>query len=204
MPHKHIEGVRQIVLAIQLCLLVICFPSESFGEGIFGLKKGMSVQEIKALNFGRVVQSEEDPDIWMVTEPSKPTGVEWAYFITAPEHGLFKIRFAWVVNSNSYGGQIKIEFDHLHGVLSEKYGEGVKIDKITDSAWSLPSLYMLSLERGARTLAWVQANFPDSNKWNLEAVFLEVKGMNGSEALLLLNYEFQGWEDYVNQQDSQF
>ena len=50
--------MRRIII---FCLLGICIPSESFGEGIFGLKKGMTLDEIKELDFGRMEQYGDDP-----------------------------------------------------------------------------------------------------------------------------------------------
>ena len=43
---------------IVLYLLAICFPSESFCEGIFGLKKGMSTDE---MDLTRLVDNSINP-----------------------------------------------------------------------------------------------------------------------------------------------
>ena len=70
--------MKQIII---LFLLAICIPSESFGEGIFGLKKGMTLKEIKKLDFGYIKQDEDDPTLFSVEEPKKPKGSNLIYFV---------------------------------------------------------------------------------------------------------------------------
>ena len=76
-----------------------------------------------------------------------------------------------------------------------------------------PKDYMRSLENSERELAWYSTDIPDSNKWELEHVAI-VAGVNKNpmlvvtrglfEGFVTLDYEFQGWSDYLNRQNSQF
>ena len=203
--------MKQIII---LCLLAICIPSESFGEGIFGLKKGMTLKEIKKLEFGYIKQLEDDPTNFFVEQPKKPEGSNIIFFVVKPEIGLLKIRFFWMIETNPYGDELKRKFNELESILSKKYGEGDRFDFLkTDSIWDEPKDYMRSLENSERELAWYSTDIPDSNKWELEHVAI-VAGVNKNpmlvvtrglfEGFVTLDYEFQGWSDYLNRQNSQF
>ena len=201
--------MRQFIV---LCLLAVCIPSESFGEGIFGLKKGMTLDEIKELDFGRIEQNEDEPIAFFVEQPKKPQGTKYVIFVVIPEMGLMKVRFYWTIEVNSYGDELKRKFDDLQSVLSKKYGKGEKVDYLkSDSIWKDPKYYMKTLERNERELYWYSTDIPDPNELELEAVVIET-GVNSNlflprglyEGFIYLNYEFRGFSDYWYREDSQF
>ena len=203
-----------MIRIIIFCLLGICIPSGSFGEGIFGLKKGMTLEEIKELDFGRIEQNEDSPIAFLVVQPKKPQGTKYMYFLVIPEMGLMKVRFVWIIEANPYGDELKRKFNELESILSEKYGKGDRIDFLKpDAVWDQSRDYMESLENSERELAWHFTGFSDSNKWELETVGI-LAGVNKNPMLVLtkglyegfiyLDYEFQGWSDYLNRQNSQF
>ena len=168
-------------------LMAVLMPSGSFAEGVFGLAQGMSVQEIRALDFGHMQQDDENPNLWKVASPKKPNQSDAVYFLVSPQYGLVKVRFIWDVISALHGTELKSEFKGMRRILQRKYGEGNEFDFVEDSYGSLP--YMTSLHSGARTLAWTQVHFPSTNKWNLGGIILQAKGISNSKAFLLLGYE---------------
>ena len=196
--------------------LVLCIPSETFGEGIFGLKKGMTLEEIKKLDFGYIKQMEDDPTIFEIKRAKKPQGTDYVYLIVSPEKGLLKIRFFWTIEANPYGDELKMKFDDLKSILSEKYGEYGEVEKFDylkfDSVWNAPKDYMRSLKDNERVLAWY-CSFSDPNKWELAGISIKTGAEENPmlfltrglfEGFVMLTYEFQGWSDYVNRQNSQF
>lgn len=52
-------------------------------SSIFGLKKGMSVSEIRALEFGDVEQGSEN-DSFFVNNPKMPSGAAYGGFLVSP------------------------------------------------------------------------------------------------------------------------
>ncbi len=60
-----------------------------------------------------------------------------------------------------------------------------------------PRYWMIGLLKGDRRLVWIQSDFADSNKWNLSTVGLRVEAINQEKASLALNYEFQGFSEYL-------
>ena len=188
-----------IKLTIVLCLFTTCFFSESLAEEIFGLKKGMSIDEIRALDFGDVKQSQDSPEAWFVIEPKKPKDTRFAHFYITPEDGLLKIMFTWHIQTNSYGYNAKEKFNELRDILKKKYGEGKTIDYLNyGSLWDEPRYWMMGLLKGDRRLVWIQSDFADSNKWNLSTVGLRVEAINQEKASLALNYEYQGFSEYLD------
>ena len=196
------------ILFVILCLLTMCFPVQSLGEGIFGLKKGMSIDEIRALDFGDIKQHADIPDAYVVNEPKKPKDAATVSFVVTPKNGLLRIHFVWVIQTNVYGNGIRDKFNKLHDILTKKYGKGKNYDFLrSDSIWNRPKDWMMGLLKGERALAWV-SYITDSNSQNLELVFLQAKALSREEAALSLTYDFQGageWEKTKNAEEaSQF
>ncbi|MCY3871381.1 MAG: hypothetical protein OXG87_17665 [Gemmatimonadetes bacterium] len=203
--------MRQIIV---LCFLAICVPSESFGEGIFGLKKGMTLEKIKKLDFGHIKQYEDESNLFFVEQPKKPQGADYVYFVMIPEMGLMKVRFSWVIEANSYGDELKRKFNELESILSKKYGEGEKIDLLKpDAVWDKPRDYMESLENNERELSWYSIDIPYPNKAEVEVVVMEAGASRNPilfltdrlyEGFVNLDYYFQGFHDYLERENSQF
>ena len=99
-----------------------------FGEEIFGLKKGMSIDKIRALDFGDVKQSQDSPEAWFVIEPKKPKDTRFAHFYVTPEDGLLKIMFTWHIQTNSYGYNAKEKFNELRDILKKSMA---KVKRLT-------------------------------------------------------------------------
>lgn len=189
---------------IVLCLLAICFPSESFSEGIFGLKKGMSIEEIRALDFGAIRQDSDDLEWWIANESKKPKDVSQIRFFLTPKDGLLRVLFIWSIQTNAFGDSVNRKFNELHGILAKKYGKGKKYDSLDSILLSDPEYWMIGLLKRKRRLDWFQRDFDDTNKWNLRAIGLTTKALSTEEALLFLDYEFQGMSEYISKEASQF
>ena len=216
--------MKQLIL---FCLLV-CFPSQSFGEGIFGLKKGMSINEIRTLDFGDIKQHPDNPDVYMINEPKKPKDVTLVQlFVTPPNgqlpfalaknakaialvqlfvtppNGLLKIGFIWSIKTNVYGDGIRQKFDELHDILTKKYGKGKKYDYLKhDSIWDEPKDWMMGLLKEERRLVWF-SDITGSNKQTLTGIALEAQAFSREKAALYLKYEFQGFSEYMEKKEAE-
>ena len=191
--------MKQLIL---FCLLV-CFPSQSFGEGIFGLKKGMSINEIRTLDFGDIKQHPDNPDVYMINEPKKPKDVTLVQLFVTPPNGLLKIGFIWSIKTNVYGDGIRQKFDELHDILTKKYGKGKKYDYLKhDSIWDEPKDWMMGLLKEERRLVWF-SDITDSNKQTLTGIALEAQAFSREKAALYLKYEFQGFSEYMKKKEAE-
>ena len=191
--------MKQLIL---FCLLV-CFPSQSFGEGIFGLKKGMSINEIRTLDFGDIKQHPDNPDVYMINEPKKPKDVTLVQLFVTPPNGLLKIGFIWSIKTNVYGDGIRQKFDELHDILTKKYGKGKRYDYLKhDSIWDEPKDWMMGLLKEERRLVWF-SDITDSNKQTLTGIALEAQAFSREKAALYLKYEFQGFSEYMEKKEAE-
>ena len=189
----------RFILMLQV-VLVALVPVEP-GAEIFGLKRGMSLREIRALKFGEMekVKAGDAHDIWMVKKPRVPKGTDNVYFLIAPDKGLLKVVFYWVIETNSFGDAVKSKFRELKGVLSAKYGEGETYDYLkSGSIWKRPQDWMMGLLEKERTLIWTSDN-PSKNE--LETILLEAIGYKTKTAELSLGYEFQGWSEHIRAEE---
>lgn len=186
--------LRFILLAILIALASV----ESRAD-VFGLKKGMNLEQIRALDFGELAKIKGSP-IWSVPNPRTPKGADMSAFLIVPDKGLLKVIILWNIETNSHGDGIKQKFGELKKILSEKYGEGKTIDRLKQgSMWDKPQYWMRSLETEERTLMWgLTDSIADSDKNKLTGVFIEASASTGREGRITLSYEFEGWGEYVD------
>ena len=164
----------------------------------------MSIDEIRASDFGDVSQDREDPEWWLVREPSNPKDVAQVRFCVTPEEGLLKIAFVWIIETNVYGDSVQKKFNELHDILAKKYGKGEKLDYLkSDSIWNEPKDWMMGLLKEERVLVWIQRDFADSNKWNLNTIGLQAKALRRDQGGLMLQYEFQGFSEYLKKKEAE-
>ena len=188
---------------IVLLLFAVCFPSQSFSEGIFGLKKGMSVDEIRTLDFGDIKQSSDNINVYSIYKPKKPKDVTQMQLLVTPEKGLLQIIFIWSIQTNVYGDSVRQKFDELHDILTKKYGKGKKYDYLKHgSIWNRPQDWMMGLLKKDRRLIWV-SDITGSNKQALIRVSLNVTALRRETAFLDLRYEFQGFREYLNKKKAE-
>ena len=194
--------MKQTILATIIAMLL---PSESFSEGVFGLKKGMTVDEVRKLGFRGVMYKDKNMANWWVIErPSKPKGVSAIELWIPPDIGLLNVRFLWSVKTGIYGAEAKRKFRELHEILSAKYGEGTKFNTLRDgSVLGRPDQWTMALLMGHRKLAWVQNNFDATNPWDMHAIMLQAKAITQTHAGILLHYEFQGFVEYKERKEAE-
>ena len=169
---------------------------------VFGLKKGMSLEQIRVLEFGELVKIESSP-IWQVSNPRTPKGADIAAFLLVPDKGLLKVVIIWNIETNSHGDGIKQKFGELKEVLSDKYGKGKTLDRLKQgSMWDKPQYWMRSLETEERVLLWgLTDGITDSDKNKLTTIGIEASASTGRRGTVTLSYEFEGWSEYVDEKN---
>ena len=166
-------------------------------SSIFGLKKGMSVSEIRALEFGDVEQGSEN-DSFFVNNPKMPSGAAYGGFLVSPSDGLLKVYFIWDVKTNRYGDQLREKYEELRDILKKKYGRGEEYDFLrSDSIWDEPGDYVTALAKGERFLDWFCDRFRAFNKWQLDSVSVKTSAESENIAYVTVTYEFKGWGEYL-------
>ena len=168
---------------------------------VFGLKKGMTIEQVRALEFGKLEkeESEANQERWGVVNPKTPKGAHSTVFFFVPGKGLLKVRIYWGIETNSYGDGIKEKFKGLKTILSEKYGEGNTYDHLkSGSIWNRPQDWMKSLQAEERYLEWyLTGGIAESEKNKLTGIALRTTAFSGSGGVVYLDYEFQGWIEHL-------
>ena len=113
-----------MLLKLMLSALLLAMFTGVGQADVFGLKKGMTVEQIRALKFGKLTKIMTPEQFWEVRNPRTPKDAQIATFILVPGKGLVKVAFLWKVTSNTYGDGVKEKFLELRTILSDKYGEG--------------------------------------------------------------------------------
>ena len=182
-------------------LLLAMFAGEGQAE-VFGLKKGMTVEQIRALKFGKLTKIMTPEQFWEVRNPRTPKDAQIATFLLVPGKGLVKVAFLWEVTSNTYGDGVKQKFEELKKILSDKYGEGETIDYLKeDSQWKEPHFWMQTLADKERVLEWALIGGITKNE--LTGIGISTTGSTAEVAYVTLFYEFQGWTEHVDAREKQ-
>ena len=194
---KSIRGMRIKPL---LLVLLLAIAGEAQAD-VFGLKKGMTIEQIRALKFGELTKIMDTPEqFWEVRNPKTPKDAQIATFVLVPGKGLLKVAFLWRVDSNTYGDGVKEKFNKLRTILSEKYGKGETIDYLKEeSQWAEPHFWMQTLADKERVLQWALIGGITKNE--LANIGLSVMGSTPFVGYISLFYEFEGWPEHVAEKE---
>lgn len=192
--------LRWRFIAIVCCFSFLACGAE--GADIFGLKKGMSIEQIRALGFGTLKIQDKEKGYYMVFDAKKPRGVDVILFVVTPSYGLLKASFHWAVDTNGYGHEVRRKYTELRDVLKAKYGGGDEIDDVmASSTWRAPKYFMMSILKKERFLHWQQENPPDYS--SLLNVYVKVEATKLDWANVGVHYEFRDWDTYLKAQQQQ-
>lgn len=170
-------------------------------SGPFGLSKGMSVEQVRAL--GPLEPSKTTPYAYAAKSLRDGHDAFEAYsFLITPEDGLCKVTaIGKDVKTSVYGDELKRAFTGLADALAEKYGRpSNQYDFLrSGSMWNEPKDFMMGLVRKERTLSWYwMGGLPDE----LQSIAIEARGISASAGFISLSYEFQGSDACVDKATS--
>ena len=185
-----------------IALGTILIPSFGLaGEGVFGLRPGMTIDQVRSVELGQLRQSSSRADLYIIQDPKKPQGVEDIYLTVHPRNGLLKVSAYWAVESNTHGHGVKSKFRELRSIVAKKYGKGETIDRLhPGSYWHEPQYWMMALHKEERELLWYKIWRPQPNQWKLEAISIDAKARDVNTGQISLHYEFEGFSAYVDRQ----
>ena len=194
---KHINCYRICTSLLLVCLVCCLAYGDAIGADIFGLKRGMTVSQIRALGFGTLKRHENKEGFYYVENPEMPKDAWTVGFLISPKDGLLKVSFFFRIETNAYGHGVKEKYKELREIMKKKYGKGEEYEGLLPgSMWNEPRYWMLGLMKGERELKWVKLVFDADNKWRLEGVAVQVDGVSLEVAVIEVGYEFQGWDAY--------
>ena len=175
----------------------------SCSAGPFGFEYGMTKAALIKL-VGRDAVKEEKDDVLVLKTAPKPHELFESYTVfISPEHGLLKIvAVSRDIATSEYGDEIRERFEGIHTGLEKVYGEPTHAFNFLreGSIWNEPKDWMMGLLKKERTFGAYWDIKPPRE--HLTLLGLEVIALSTETGYLRLAYEFEGWEQYVDERQA--
>lgn len=176
-----------------VCLVCCLTYGDAIGTDIFGLKKGMTVSQIRALGFDTLTMSRRYNDYFSVLNPKMPKDAYFAHFVISPKDGLLGVSFKWDERKNSFD-TLKRKYIEIRDILIRTYGKaGLRQVAGRVDAFDLIDSLSVVANPASREF-WRKSDFDADNKWQLENLRLELSKKIAKN--LELQYHFQGYSQY--------
>ena len=192
------EGLlKRIGLAWTISIWVVCVFTPAYGDArdadIFGLKKGMTIEEIRTLGFGTIEHDIRDSmglESFYVLNPKMPKDVKYMTFKILPKSGLLAVRLEWEID----------KYWEIRDILRRKYGKegfGLKIPGM----FLYDQIQQVRVAQDSDSELWRKSDFDADNKWQLKEIRLSFRRISTFE-ILKLEYRFQGyWQHRTSQEE---
>lgn len=190
-----------------LLILVLAFLAISIFAAPFGLKKGMSINEIAAVCDGTAPKYAGNNCYYISPAKKHPLFQTYIVFVDS-EKGLYCIQArSGNIKTNDYGTETKNAFAEIKDRVSKTYGKPNMIDKIAaDSLFKDEQYWLYALEKGARTYAAIwQSNSKNQLKDDLSSILIYASGDSFKEiGWITLQYDFLNKRAVEDSQDDVF
>lgn len=193
---EKMKKVTLCVLALLMAAYAFCQP----WDGPFGLKMGLTFNQLKAVDPG--IEKLDENNYKMTKVPKPHRDLESYYVTISPTSGLAKVgALSANISSNGYGFDVRSKYESLRDALAEKYGEYKEIDMLMPgSIWDDPDDFMMALLMKDRYLfcLWGRDNGSTLPSY-IYGVALSTTGLNSNTAYLSLVYEFSNYAMYIEE-----
>lgn len=164
-------------------------PSSKSYDGPFGLKEGLTLDEVRAITS---LTAGDAPGLYSTDSVPAPHVAFENYVLGfSDKSGLCTITaIGKDITAGSYGTEVITAFDDLEAALKKKYGTDKRYD-FASSVLDEPQFWMMALSQKDRTLSAIwdkesKATLPAS----LSAIGLTARGTDIRTAYINLRYEF--------------
>lgn len=161
----------------------------------FGFRYGSTKEElIKQLGSAAVVKSSAH-GITFNTAPNPHADFELYTVFFSPAKGLLKVSaVSKDISTGDDGSELRDTFNRLKSALETKYGRSKMLDDCKGSDVSCePQFFMMQLLEKNRSLFTL---------WQVPAIVLEAKALGIHKGFVRLDYEFPGWNEFVDENNS--
>ena len=183
-------------------------------SGPFGLHRGMTQAQVIQIVGRNAVKEIQGDRLDLHDVPKPHPAFEFYWLVFSPKDGLLNIvAFGNGIRTNGFGEAVHDSFVQIQEGISKTYGPpDVSSDRVRDgSIWNEPQDWMMGLLKGERDLMaiWYKTVFSTKKLPNrITGIVLEAKASSTEQGFLVLKYEFDGWNEYVeaknNKTDSVF
>lgn len=171
--------------------------------GPFGLEMGMTPEQLRQAG----VDLKPQKNGWYEAKklPKTLDAFEAYELWVESGIGLCKLRaIGRTISSNSFGDQLKSEFESIEQLLVSAYGQNKRFDFLmSGSIWSDGNDWMMALLKKERTLTsyWDESE-GSKMKDRVSGIALEAKGMNVSRGYIHVLYEFENVDSCLEKSKS--
>ncbi len=166
-------------------------------NGPFGMHRGMTREQVIQMVGANAVIEAGGDSLTLSTVPIPlPAFHVYAVFFSAKD-GLLKIvAVADGIKTDGFGKNVRDFFMEIQKASSQTYGQHQRTEDSVNvgSAWNGPEDWMAGLLNDERTLG---------TRWDkvlphrIHQIVLQAKAVSTAEGFVALNYEFDGWTEYV-------
>lgn len=135
------------------------------------------------------------------TVPKPHAALEFYSLIFSPKTGLLKVvAYGKDIKISVYGEAVRSAFVEIRDAIANSYGPAdINVDNLKrGSIWNEPGEWMMALYKAERLLlvGWgTKTTLPNQ----LLGIVLEAKALSTEKGFLSLAYEFNGWNEYVDE-----
>jgi len=167
-------------LTILLISIVFALAGASFG-----IEMGWTITDLQQQGIeAELVQ----PNYYLLDTPPNPHNSFDSYIVrTDPDEGIFWIKaLGKDISVNSYGTQLKTEYEKINSQLSSIYGVGEKVDFLFyDSIWDEADDWMYGLKVGER---FFYTSWEDIEDESIKKVFVGANATSSSSGYISVEY----------------
>jgi hypothetical protein len=148
---------------------------------------------------GKAAVKEAKGDVLRLSAVPKPHRAFDEYSLVFSDNdGLLKIvAYGKDIRTNGFGEAVHDSFVEIRDAISKTYGEPhYNFDRLKEgSIWKDPQYWMIGLLKKERDLGsdW-GTDLPN----RIHGIVLEARALSDEKGYLVLTYEFDGWDEYVD------
>lgn len=195
MQRQQLKRIAFLLPLVVLASLRLCWA------GPFGFEYGMTKEQVLELVGKKALEETKGNTYQFSTAPKPHASFETYIVVISPRTGLIRIKaVSKTIETNIYGDDVKEEFENIFQAITTAYGKGEKYDFLrSGSVWNEPQDWMMGLLKAERSLAasWQL----QGHESHMTGILLQAKGLSRDAGYITLDYEFEGFAEYMKEEE---
>jgi hypothetical protein len=187
----------KILLLIAACLPATVALAQDV-NGPFGLHRGMTQEQVIQIVGKDAIKEAKGDTLRLHRVPKPHPAFEFYSLIFSPKDGLLKIvAYGNDIRTNGFGQAVHESFIEIRDAVAGTYGQPANtFDSVrVGSIWKEPEDWMMGLLKDERMLV---SGWSKSLPNGIQDIYIEAKASSAEKGFLVLGYEFNGWDEYVD------
>jgi len=194
--------MKKLYLTVLTLAILLFLPLEAIA-GPLGFDYGMTKDQIRKLVGDQAIVKSEGISMELKTAPKPYPGLEAYVLYFSPSKGLLKIvAIGKDISTSADGSDVRASFEKVQSALTINYGAPKDAFDFlkAGSIWDDPHDFMMGLIKKDRVLSsdWLLTNRSD----HIDLIAVEARALSPEKGYLMLIYEFDGWNAFVNERNA--